>query len=107
MSAFPYNPLLLASYVRRSSTLENWCREFQKFVGDNIHVETYYADKNERPKLREMLNNSVATKKAGGWNVLITTYQLANGDDHDRKFFKRIDWDVSTAIIYSLVTLSF
>ena len=54
-----------------------------------------------------MLNNSVATKKAGGWNVLITTYQLANGDDHDRKFFKRIDWDVSTAIIYSLVTLSF
>ncbi|KAI0743919.1 SNF2 family N-terminal domain-containing protein [Daedaleopsis nitida] len=76
-----------------SSTLENWCREFQKFAGDNINVETYYADKNDRPKLRDMLNNSVVTKKAGGWNVLITTYNLAQGDDHDRKFFRRIEWD--------------
>ncbi|EJF65407.1 hypothetical protein DICSQDRAFT_51421 [Dichomitus squalens LYAD-421 SS1] len=76
-----------------SSTLENWCREFQKFAGDNIHVETYYADKNDRPQLRDMLNNSVVTKKAGGWNVLITTYNLAQGDDHDRKFFRKIDWD--------------
>ncbi|OSD06773.1 hypothetical protein PYCCODRAFT_1430963 [Trametes coccinea BRFM310] len=76
-----------------SSTLENWCREFQKFAGDNINVETYYADKNDRPKLRDMLNNSVATRKPGGWNVLITTYNLAQGDDHDRKFFRRIEWD--------------
>ncbi|KAI0704996.1 SNF2 family N-terminal domain-containing protein [Cerioporus squamosus] len=76
-----------------SSTLENWCREFQKFAGDNIKVETYYADKAERPKLREMLNNTVTTKKSGGWNVLITTYNLAQGDDHDRKFFRRIEWD--------------
>ena len=42
-----------------------------------------------------MLNNSVVTKKSNGWNVLVTTYQLANGDDHDRKFFRRMDWDVS------------
>ncbi|KAI8993112.1 SNF2 family N-terminal domain-containing protein [Trametes punicea] len=76
-----------------SSTLENWCREFQKFAGDNIVVETYYADKNDRPKLRDMLNNTVATRKSGGWNVLITTYNLAQGDDHDRKFFRRIEWD--------------
>ncbi|KAI0355573.1 hypothetical protein OH77DRAFT_1479228 [Trametes cingulata] len=76
-----------------SSTLENWCREFQKFAGDNINVETYYADKNDRPKLREMLNNSMASRKPGGWNVLITTYNLAQGDDHDRKFFRRIEWD--------------
>ncbi|KAI0663601.1 SNF2 family N-terminal domain-containing protein [Cubamyces menziesii] len=76
-----------------SSTLENWCREFQKFAGDNINVETYYADKNDRPKLRDMLNSSVVTRKADGWNVLITTYNLAQGDDHDRKFFRRIEWD--------------
>ncbi|KAI0675210.1 SNF2 family N-terminal domain-containing protein [Trametes maxima] len=76
-----------------SSTLENWCREFQKFAGDNINVETYYADKGDRPRLRDMLNNSVATRKPGGWNVLITTYNLAQGDEHDRKFFRRIEWD--------------
>ncbi|KAI0819976.1 SNF2 family N-terminal domain-containing protein [Trametes gibbosa] len=76
-----------------SSTLENWCREFQKFAGDSINVETYYADKADRPKLRDMLNNTLAKRKAGGWNVLITTYNLAQGDDHDRKFFRRIDWD--------------
>ncbi|RDX55004.1 hypothetical protein OH76DRAFT_1452755 [Lentinus brumalis] len=76
-----------------SSTLENWCREFQKFAGDSIKVETYYADKADRPRLREMLNNNVVTKKSGGWNVLITTYNLAQGDDHDRKFFRRIEWD--------------
>nr|VWO95023.1 Uncharacterized protein [Ganoderma boninense] len=77
-----------------SSTLENWCREFQKFAGDNINVETYYADKNDRPRLRDVLNNTVASKKKqDGWNVLITTYNLAQGDDHDRKFFRKIDWD--------------
>lgn len=85
----------LDSIHHSSSTLENWCREFQKFAGVNINVETYYADKNDRPRLRDMLNNNVVTKKAGGWNVLITTYNLAQGDDHDRKFFRRIEWDVS------------
>ncbi len=75
--------------------MENWCREFQKFAGDSINVETYYADKNDRPRLRDVLNNTVATKKPGGWNVLITTYNLAQGDDYDRKFFRKIEWDVS------------
>ena len=42
-----------------------------------------------------MLNSTVVTKKSGGWNVLITTYNLAQGDDHDRKFFRKIEWDVS------------
>lgn len=62
-----------------------------------MNVETYYADKGDRPKLRDMLNSNVATRKPGGWNVLITTYNLAQGDDHDRKFFRRIEWDVSAA----------
>ena len=48
-----------------------------------------------------MLNNTVATKHPGGWNVLITTYNLAQGDDHDRKFFRRIDWDVSLLALRS------
>ena len=87
--------------------MENWCREFQKFAGDNINVETYYADKNDRPRLRDVLNNTVASKKKqDGWNVLITTYNLAQGDDHDRKFFRKIDWDVSICAS-SLPVLSF
>ena len=71
-------------------------------MGDNIKIETYYADKKERPRLRELLRSTVATKQPGGWNVLITTYQLANGDDHDRKFFRKMEWDVSTAYVYAV-----
>ncbi|KAF4620842.1 hypothetical protein D9613_000722 [Agrocybe pediades] len=76
-----------------SSTLENWCREFAKFA-PTISVQTYYADKNERPLLREtLLGTQRCHNKADGWEVLITTYNLAQGDDRDRKFFRKIDWD--------------
>lgn len=34
-------------------------------------------------------------KDGTGWEVLITTYNLAQGDDRDRKFFRKIQWDVS------------
>lgn len=80
----------------RSSTLENWCREFARFA-PSIAVQTYYADKNERPALRETLVNSqrCRSKTFEGWEVLITTYNLAQGDDRDRKFFRKIEWDVS------------
>ena len=30
-----------------------------------------------------------------GWEVLITTYNLAQGDERDRKFFRKINWQVS------------
>lgn len=30
-----------------------------------------------------------------GWEVLITTYNLAQGDERDKKFFRKIEWDVS------------
>jgi len=77
----------------RSSTLENWCREFAKFA-PTISVQTYYAGKEERPMLRQTLLDTARTKVKDGWEVLITTYALAQGDERDRKFFKRVPWVV-------------
>ena len=80
----------------RSSTLENWCREFARFA-PSISIQTYYAGKEERPALRQTLLDTQrhCGKNDSGWEVLITTYNLAQGDDKDRKFFRRIEWDVS------------
>jgi SNF2 family DNA or RNA helicase len=91
LNRFP--PLMVA--VLSSSTLENWLREFKQFAPD-ISVVAYYAGKEERPRLRQDLLESQAStsKKSGGWEVLVTTYNLAQGDDRDRKFFRRIEWDV-------------
>ncbi|EIW82919.1 hypothetical protein CONPUDRAFT_52649 [Coniophora puteana RWD-64-598 SS2] len=77
-----------------SSTLENWCREFARFA-PSIAVQTYYADKNERSELRQTLYDSQwhRNSKGKGWEVLITTYNLAQGDERDRKFFRRMEWD--------------
>ncbi|EMD37375.1 hypothetical protein CERSUDRAFT_73280 [Gelatoporia subvermispora B] len=75
-----------------SSTLENWCREFSRFA-PSISVQTYYAGKEERPQLRQTLNDTMRSRVDGGWEVLITTYNLAQGDAKDRKFFQRVDWD--------------
>ncbi|KAJ6499950.1 SNF2 family N-terminal domain-containing protein [Mycena vitilis] len=77
-----------------SSTLENWCREFARFA-PSIAVQTYYAGKEERVELRQMLLDTRRCKSldGSGWDVLITTYNLAQGDDRDRKFFRRVEWD--------------
>ncbi|KAJ7096262.1 SNF2 family N-terminal domain-containing protein [Mycena epipterygia] len=77
-----------------SSTLENWCREFARFA-PSISVQTYYAGKEERVELRQTLLDTQRCKSEtdGGWEVLITTYNLAQGDDRDRKFFRRVEWD--------------
>ncbi|KAG6869134.1 hypothetical protein C0993_001699 [Termitomyces sp. T159_Od127] len=77
-----------------SSTLENWCREFARFA-PSIAVQTYYAGKEERAELRQTLHDTQRCKSVSndGWEVLITTYNLAQGDERDRKFFRRIDWD--------------
>ncbi|KAJ7770183.1 SNF2 family N-terminal domain-containing protein [Mycena maculata] len=77
-----------------SSTLENWCREFARFA-PSIAVQTYYAGKDERAELRQTLLDTQRCKSEtdGGWEVLITTYNLAQGDDRDRKFFRRVEWD--------------
>ncbi|KAH0827825.1 putative snf2 family dna-dependent atpase [Lanmaoa asiatica] len=77
-----------------SSTLENWCREFARFA-PSISIQTYYAGKDERPALRQILIDTQRHrgKNENGWEVLITTYNLAQGDERDRKFFRRVDWD--------------
>ena len=31
----------------------------------------------------------------GGWEVLITTYNLAVGDDRDASFFRKMNWNVN------------
>jgi SWI/SNF-related matrix-associated actin-dependent regulator 1 of chromatin subfamily A len=84
--------------IRSSSTLENWLREFKQFAPD-ISVVAYYAGKEDRPRLRQdLLESQASTSKTGtGWEVLVTTYNLAQGDDRDRKFFRRVEWDVRTA----------
>lgn len=79
----------------RSSTLENWCREFERFA-PSISVQTYYAGKEERPMLRQTLFDTTRTRIRDGWEVLVTTYALAQGDERDRKFFKKIPWEVRT-----------
>jgi SWI/SNF-related matrix-associated actin-dependent regulator of chromatin subfamily A containing DEAD/H box 1 len=88
-----------------SSTLENWCREFDRFA-PSISVQTYYASKDERLHLRQVLIDSQRgrSKNDDGWDVLITTYNLAQGDS-DRKFFRKIDWDVSEIRIYLVIHL--
>ncbi|KAF8322128.1 hypothetical protein DL93DRAFT_2162975 [Clavulina sp. PMI_390] len=70
-----------------SSTLENWGREFEKFAPELV-VQTYYGTQNERIYQRAELNKTV-----GEWDVCITTYNLAQGNEHDRKFFKKIEWE--------------
>ncbi|KAF9450428.1 hypothetical protein P691DRAFT_468738 [Macrolepiota fuliginosa MF-IS2] len=77
-----------------SSTLENWCREFARFA-PSISIQTYYAGKGERPQLRETLLGTQMCNNGRneGWEVLITTYTLAQGDDRDRKFFRKINWN--------------
>jgi SWI/SNF-related matrix-associated actin-dependent regulator 1 of chromatin subfamily A len=44
--------------------------------------------------LRQTLLDTTRAKVKDGWEVLITTYALAQGDERDRKFFKRIPWEV-------------
>ena len=96
---YVYLPLLSFSWSwtlpSSSSTLENWCREFARFA-PSISVQTYYAGKEERSMLRQTLTDTQRcnSKTGVGWEVLITTYNLAQGDDRDRKFFRRIDWNV-------------
>ncbi|KAI0930414.1 hypothetical protein AcV5_007137 [Taiwanofungus camphoratus] len=75
-----------------SSTLENWCREFNRFA-PNIAYQAYYADKDTRAVLRQTLVDQQRNKVDDGWEVLITTYNFAQGDEKDRKFFRRINWD--------------
>lgn len=70
----------------RPSTLENWVREFERFAPE-VEVQTYYGSQPERAELRDMLYRSQ-------WDVLVTTYNFAHGNEFDRKFFKKTPWRV-------------
>ena len=73
----------------RASTLENWIREFNRFSPD-MRIVSYYGTINERATLRREF---VETQDS--WDVLITTYNFAQGGGNDSKFFKKITWSVS------------
>lgn len=68
------------------STLENWVREFDRFAPE-LNVQTYYGTQNERSELRHELYDAP-------FDVLVTTYNFAGGNEHDRKFFKKMKWEV-------------
>ena len=53
-------------------------------------VRSYYGTIPERATLRQDL------LQGGGWDVLVTTYNFAQGGDYDRKFFKKVPWAVCT-----------
>ena len=58
-----------------------------------MNVRPYYGTIPERVTLRQSL------LQEAGWDVLVTTYNFAQGGDHDRKFFKKIPWAVRTPYI--------
>ncbi|KAJ3054463.1 hypothetical protein HK097_001756 [Rhizophlyctis rosea] len=65
-----------------SSTLDNWLREFEKWC-PNLTVETYYGSQKDRFARQDELME-------GGFDVLVTTYNLATGASEDRKFLRRL-----------------
>ncbi|TRM69915.1 SNF2 family N-terminal domain-containing protein [Schizophyllum amplum] len=73
-----------------SSTLENWCREFNRFA-PTIQWVTYYDDQKTREQLRMDLRDDEG--KPNDWEVMITTYDLACGNSKDSKFLRKFDWE--------------
>lgn len=71
-----------------ASTLENWIREFSRF-SPSMRIVSYYGTINERSTLRRELLESQDT-----WDVMVTTYNFAQGGGNDSKFFKKVPWAV-------------
>lgn len=57
--------------------------------------------------LRHTLNDTQRRQNKDGWEVLITTYNLASGDEKDRKFFRKMEWDVRASFCEKLCRCSF
>lgn len=55
---------------------------------------SYYGNQKERVELRHNLAEVTKGKGDYEWDVLITTYNLAQGASADRKFLKDIAWKV-------------
>lgn len=69
-----------------SSTIENWAREFERFC-PTLEVRIYHGSMKERCDMRYDLKEE---RKLNGFQVIITTYQLAAGHIDDRKFLKKL-----------------
>ncbi|KAI1321056.1 hypothetical protein EDD11_008637 [Mortierella claussenii] len=65
-----------------SSVLDNWLREFANFCPD-IDVRSYYGSQAEREELRHELEEDPT------YNVIVTTYAIATGNNDERKFLNR------------------
>ncbi|XP_023131538.2 SWI/SNF-related matrix-associated actin-dependent regulator of chromatin subfamily A containing DEAD/H box 1A [Amphiprion ocellaris] len=67
-----------------SSTLDNWVRELKLWCPD-LKVLVYYGSMEDRRYLRhDILNEDVE------FNVIVTTYNLAIGNDSDRSLFRKL-----------------
>lgn len=84
---------MLALALDRSSTLENWAREFARFC-PSIEVQTYYGSQAERFELGAQF---LADDEL---DVVLTTYQIASGTNKDdRKFLKRMKFQVRSLTV--------
>ncbi|CAK6950557.1 SWI/SNF-related matrix-associated actin-dependent regulator of chromatin subfamily A containing [Scomber scombrus] len=67
-----------------SSTLDNWVRELKLWC-PSLKVLVYYGSVEDRRYLKhDILNNEVE------FNVIVTTYNLAIGNDSDRSLFRKL-----------------
>uniref|UniRef100_A0A3Q4HHL3 DNA helicase n=1 Tax=Neolamprologus brichardi TaxID=32507 RepID=A0A3Q4HHL3_NEOBR len=67
-----------------SSTLDNWVREMKLWCPD-LKVLVYYGSIEDRRYLKhDILNGDV------DFNVIVTTYNLAIGNDSDRSLFRKL-----------------
>ncbi|XP_056888254.1 SWI/SNF-related matrix-associated actin-dependent regulator of chromatin subfamily A containing DEAD/H box 1A [Takifugu flavidus] len=67
-----------------SSTLDNWVRELKLWC-PSLKVVVYYGSIDDRRYLRhEILNEDIE------YNVIVTTYNLAIGNDSDRSLFRKL-----------------
>lgn len=71
-----------------NTTLENWFREFSKFIQEGtMHVEPYYGSQAERMSMRADIES-----KKEDIDVIITTYStMSSTDKNDAKFLRRLE----------------
>ncbi|XP_056140395.1 SWI/SNF-related matrix-associated actin-dependent regulator of chromatin subfamily A containing DEAD/H box 1A [Lampris incognitus] len=67
-----------------SSTLDNWVRELKRWC-PSLKVLVYYGSVEDRRYLRRDILNQVEE-----FNVIVTTYNLAIGNDCDRSLFRKL-----------------
>jgi SWI/SNF-related matrix-associated actin-dependent regulator 1 of chromatin subfamily A len=81
----------------RTSTLDNWVREFKRFA-PSITIAKYHGSREKRHSQRQSIRQCQAsTSRTGvGWEVLITTYSVAQGESFDKQFLRSVQWNVRT-----------